>query len=72
MQIDFNLLRSFRKNLKALKLTKKAYENELSHLRSEIKNYELAIEYVERNIKKETNKNAKSRGKNSIKIRNRQ
>jgi hypothetical protein len=64
MQINFNLLRSFRKNLKALKIAKKELESELFHLRSEIKNYELAIDYIERNIKR--NKNAKPRGKNSI------
>lgn len=70
MKINFNLLRSFRKNLKALRLTKKELESELLNLRSEIKNHELAIDYVERNIKRNKDAKLKSRGKNSIKIRN--
>jgi hypothetical protein len=49
------LLRSFRKNLKALKIQKKQYERELMNLRVEIQEYTLAIEWIERNIKRENN-----------------
>lgn len=51
--INMRLLRSFRKNLKALKLQKKQYERELMSLRVEIQEHELAIDWIERNIQKE-------------------
>lgn len=51
--INMHLLRSFRKNLKALKLQKKQYERELMNLRVEIQEYTLAIDWINRNITKE-------------------
>ena len=51
--INMKLLRSFRKNLKALKIQKKQYEQELMSLRVEIQEYRLAIDWIERNIKRE-------------------
>ena len=61
--INMHLLRSFRKNLKALKIQKKQYENELMHLRAEIQEYGLAIEWIERNIKREKNVSLRKKNK---------
>ena len=51
--INMHLLRSFRKNLKALKIQKKQYEQELMRLRVEIQEYTLAIDWIKRNITRE-------------------
>lgn len=63
--INMNLLRSFRKNLKALKLSKKQYERELMSLRAEIQEHEMAIQYIERNLKKHDNIRKKNKSRRS-------
>lgn len=59
-----HLLRSFRKNLKALKIQKKEYDLKLLDLRAEIAEYERAIEYIERNIKRQKQNVNSKRNKN--------
>jgi len=57
------LLRSFRKNLKALKIQKKEYESKLMDLRIEIQEYRAAIDWIERNMKRENNANKRKKNK---------
>lgn len=61
--INMQLLRTFRKNLSALKIAKRNIEHELMNCRAEIQEYELAIEWIERNIKKEKNANIRKKNK---------
>ena len=59
--INMHLLRSFRKNLKALKIQKRDYERKLMSLRVEIQEHELAIQWIERNIQREKNVNKRKK-----------
>lgn len=62
MIIDRKLLKTFRNNLNSLRTAKKELELQLLTLRSEIKEYELAIDYIDRNIKRNVNKANKKKG----------
>lgn len=62
--LNMRLLKSFRNNLYQLKEQKKDLERRLMSLRFQIQEYELAIAYIDRNIKRNVNKeNKKKKGK---------
>lgn len=56
---NMKLLKSFRNNLYQLKEQKKDLERRLLFLKGQIQEYELAIEYINRNIKRNMNKKKK-------------